>query len=175
MVLNEITSAICMEKWTRWNTNFIWCHKLYPSIPIDKVIDLILQQLSEDYEDLKTRMKPTLVNIQQQIEVCVSECYFLWDNVIWNLLNSGAIGLSILVVLSETYLQNFEKIECLECHEQFNWINPKALSTEQQYHRQKIRESLEIKRAKTNKRRKVLNRDERNIVKTNTWTPLFAN
>ena len=80
-----------------------------------------------------------------------------------------------MVVLSETYLQNFEKIECLECHEQFNWINPKALSTEQQYHRQKIRESLEIKRAKTNKRRKVLNRDERNIVKTNTWTPLFAN
>ena len=55
---------------------------LYPSIPIDKVIDLILQQLSEDYEDLKTRMKPTLVNIQQLIEVCVSECYFLWDNVI---------------------------------------------------------------------------------------------
>ena len=25
-----------------------------------------------------------------------------------------------------------------------------------------------------NKRRKVLNRDEGNLVKTNTWTPLFA-
>ena len=25
-----------------------------------------------------------------------------------------------------------------------------------------------------NKRRKVLNRDERNLVKTNTWTPLFV-
>ena len=63
---------------------------------------------------------------------------------------------------------------CLECHGQFNWINPKTLSTEQQYHRRKIRESLEIKKAKTNKRRKVLNRDEGNLVKTNTWTPLFA-
>ena len=55
---------------------------LYPSIPIDKAIDVILQQLSEDYEDLKTRTKLTLVDIQQLIELCVSECYFLWDNVI---------------------------------------------------------------------------------------------
>ena len=49
---------------------------------------------------------------------------------------------------------------CLECHGKFNWINPKTLSTEQQYHRRKIRESLEIKKAKTNKGRIVLNRDE---------------
>ena len=63
---------------------------------------------------------------------------------------------------------------CLEFHGQFNWINPKTLSTKQQYHKRKIRESLEIKKAKTNKRRKVLNRDEGNLVKTNTWTPLFA-
>ena len=62
----------------------------------------------------------------------------------------------------------------LECHGQFNWINPKTLSTEQQNHRRKIVESLEVKKAKTNKRRKVLNRDEGNLVKTNTWTPLFA-
>ena len=43
---------------------------------------------------------------------------------------------------------------CLECYGQFNWINPKTLSTEQQYHRLKLRESLKIKKAKTNKRRK---------------------
>ena len=63
---------------------------------------------------------------------------------------------------------------CLECQGRFNWINPKTLSTEQQYHRRKLRESLEVTKAKTNKRRKVLNRDEGNLVKTNTWTPLFA-
>ena len=55
---------------------------LYPSIPIDKVFDLILQQLSEDYEDLKIRTKLTLVDIQQLIELCASACYFLWNNVI---------------------------------------------------------------------------------------------
>ena len=34
-------------------------------------------------------------------------------------------------------------------------------------------ESLEIKKAKTKKRRKVLNHNEGYLVKTNTWTPLF--
>ena len=63
---------------------------------------------------------------------------------------------------------------CLECPGQFNRINPKTLTNEQQYHRQKIRESFKIKMAKTNKRRKVSNRDEGNLVKTNTWTSLFA-
>ena len=65
---------------------------------------------------------------------------------------------------------------CLECHGQFNWINPKTLSTEQQYHRRKIRESLEIKKTKTNQKKKSfeLSCDEGNLVKTNTWTLLFA-
>ena len=48
--------------------------------------------------------------------------------------------------------------------------HPKTLLTEQQYHRRKVGESLEMKKAKTNKRRNVLNRNERNLVKTNTWT-----
>ena len=62
----------------------------------------------------------------------------------------------------------------LECHGRFNWINPKTLTIEQQYHRPNSRGPLKIKKAKTNKRRKVLNRNEENLVKTNTWTPCFA-
>ena len=38
-----------------------------------------------------------------------------------------------------------------------------------------MREGLEIKKAKYNKKIKVLNRDEGNLVSTNTWTPLLAN
>ena len=34
---------------------------------------------------------------------------FFWNNVTWNLPNSGQFGLSIMVVLSESYLQNYEK------------------------------------------------------------------
>ena len=48
------------------------------------------------------------------------------------------------------------------------------MSTKQQYHRRKIRESLEIKKVRASKRRKVLNRDEENLIKTNTWIALFV-
>ena len=65
-------------------------------------------------------------------------------------------------------------MHCLESYGQFNWINPKTLSTKQQYRRQKIREPLKIKKEKTNKRKKVLNCNEGNLVKTHTWTPLFV-
>ena len=34
---------------------------------------------------------------------------FLWDNIIWNLLNSEATGISVMVMLSQSYLQNLEK------------------------------------------------------------------
>ena len=81
----------------------------YLSIPIDKVIDVIKQQLSEDYEDFKKRMKLMSIDIRKLMELCVSEFYFLWDNVVWKLRNSVPIGLWIMVVLSESYLQNFEK------------------------------------------------------------------
>ena len=52
----------------------------------------------------------------------------------------------------------------VECHGQFHWINSKTLSTEQQYHKRKIREPLEINQAKINKRGKLLNHNEGNQV-----------
>ena len=39
-----------------------------------------------------------------------SECHFLYSNVIWTRENSGPIRLSIMVVLSECYLQRIEYI-----------------------------------------------------------------
>ena len=63
----------------------------------------------------------------------------------------------------------------LTCHGQFNWIHPKTIAREKDYRNRKIREALEIKKAKFNKKIKVLNMDEGNLVKTNTWTPLLAN
>ena len=63
----------------------------------------------------------------------------------------------------------------LTCHEQFNWIHPKTIARENDYRKRKIREALEIKKAKFNKKIKVLNRDEGSLFKTNTWTPLLAN
>ena len=63
----------------------------------------------------------------------------------------------------------------LTCYGHFNWIHLKTIARENDYRKRKIREALEIKKAKYNKKIKVLNRDEGNLFKTNTWTPLLAN
>ena len=63
----------------------------------------------------------------------------------------------------------------LTCHGQFNWIHPKTIAREKDYRKRKIREALEIKKAKFNQKIKVLNRDEGSLVKTNIWTPILAN
>ena len=65
--------------------------------------------------------------------------------------------------------------QTLTCHGQFNWIQPKTIAREKDYRKRKIREVLEIKKAEFNKKIQVLNMDEGNLVKTNTWTPLLAN
>ena len=62
----------------------------------------------------------------------------------------------------------------LTCHEQFNWIHPKTIARENDYRRRKIREALEIKKAKYSKKVKALNRDEGNLVRPDAWTPLLA-
>ena len=56
----------------------------------------------------------------------------------------------------------------LICDGQFNWIHPKTIARENDYRKRKIREALEIKKTKYNKKTKVLNRDEGNLAKTNT-------
>ena len=52
----------------------------------------------------------TTVDIQQLLELCLSEYYFPYNNVIWTLENPGPIGLSIMVVLFECYLQRIKHI-----------------------------------------------------------------
>ena len=63
----------------------------------------------------------------------------------------------------------------LTYHGQFNCIHPKTIARENDYRKRKIWEALEIKKTKYNKKIKAPNKDEDNLVKTNTWTPLLAN
>ena len=62
------------------------------------------------------------------------------------------------------------------CDGQLNWIHLKTMAREREsnYRKIKIREALEIKKAKCKKKTKVMSRYESNLVKTNTWTPLLA-
>ena len=80
---------------------------LYPSIPIDKAITVLIDTLNNDLDDLNTRTKLTLTDIHKLTELCLSK-YLLYENKIRLLENAGPIGLSLMVVLSESYLQHLE-------------------------------------------------------------------
>ena len=82
---------------------------LYQSVPLDKAIDVIVGYLKNDLNNVKTRGKLTLVGIHHLIELCVSFCCFPYNNLIWKLCNSCTIGLYIMGVLSECYLQRLEE------------------------------------------------------------------
>ena len=82
---------------------------LYPSVPVQKAINNLMDILKDDIEDLKTRTVFQLKHIKQLIEVCLYKAYFLYDNQIHCLEDSGPIGLSLMVVLAESFLQTIEK------------------------------------------------------------------
>ena len=73
---------------------------LYPSVPLDKATDLIAEYLRNDFNNIKRRTKLTLGDML--IELCASECYFLYNNLIWKLYNSGPIGLSNAMLMIAT-------------------------------------------------------------------------
>ena len=66
---------------------------LYPSASLDKAIGAIVESLKNDFNNVTTRTKFTLVDIHQLIELCVSECCFHYNDLIWKLYNSSLIGL----------------------------------------------------------------------------------
>ena len=83
---------------------------LYASVPLDRFVYVNVEFLQDDHDELKKRTKLNLTDIQQLLELCLSEFCFLYNNVIWTLENSEHIGLPIMVVLSECYLQIIEHI-----------------------------------------------------------------
>ena len=64
--------------------------------------------MSNDKEHLHKRTKLTLTDIHKLTKLCLSKCYFLYENNLRLFQNSGPIGLSLIVVLSECSLQKIE-------------------------------------------------------------------
>ncbi|XP_065658082.1 uncharacterized protein LOC136082593 [Hydra vulgaris] len=81
---------------------------LYPSIPLKEATLVLLNQLNKSVS-FKNSTKLTLNETKQLIEPCLFRCYFLWNGEIHELENSGPIGLSFMVVLAESFLQNHEE------------------------------------------------------------------
>ena len=81
---------------------------LYPSVPIKKAISNLMEMIQKDYNDFKTRTILKLEHVKQLMDVCLYKSYFLWDNQIHCLEDSGPIGLSLMVILAESFLQMIE-------------------------------------------------------------------
>ena len=76
-------------------------------MPLKEAIIVMLDILSSDPE-LSKHTKLKIVVIKTLLELCLSECYFIWNNEIHKLKDSGPIGLSIMVVIAEGFLQVLE-------------------------------------------------------------------
>lgn len=80
---------------------------LYPKVPLKEATEVAIDLLRED-PSLKSRTKLKLPEIKEMVELCLSRCYFIWNEEIHVLNNSGPIGLSIMVVMAEAFLQTLE-------------------------------------------------------------------
>ena len=81
---------------------------LYPKVPIKKSIGVFMDMLNAD-PVVRTRTKLSMVEIKELVELCLSKCYFIWNEEVHQLKDSGPIGLSIMVVIAECFLQFIEK------------------------------------------------------------------
>ena len=79
---------------------------MYPSIPRDKAITVLMGTLNNNLDDLNTRTKLTLTDMNKLTELCLSKSYVLYENKMRLLENASPVGLSLMVVLSERYLQH---------------------------------------------------------------------
>ena len=98
---------------------------LYPSVPVKEATEVLVDQLNKD-KDLKQHTKLTIKEIKSLIDICLSRCYFIWNNEIHELENAGPIGLSLMVVMAEGYLQYLEAKAINEALLQQPPIHPKS-------------------------------------------------
>ena len=81
---------------------------MYPSVPVDKAVAVIIEILDNDTDDLRKRTKLTVTDIHELIELCLNTNYFIFDNRVRILENSGPIGLALMVVISKAFQQRLE-------------------------------------------------------------------
>ena len=81
---------------------------MYPSVPIDEAIAVIIEMLNNDIDHLRKQTKLTLTDVHKLIEFCLSTNYFIFDNRVHILENSGPIGLALMVMILEAFLQRLE-------------------------------------------------------------------
>ena len=74
---------------------------LYPSIPIKKAIAAMIELINNDIDDVRERTQLNVQDIKSLLELCLSKCYFLWNDLLYQIDDAGPIGLSLMVVVAE--------------------------------------------------------------------------
>ena len=80
-------------------------------MPVEKAISNLMDMLQNDFDDLKKKNNIKIgyvKHVKQLMEVCLYKCYFLWNNQIHSVKDSGPIGLLLMVVLEDSFLQMIE-------------------------------------------------------------------
>ena len=68
-----------------------------------------MDMLRTDINSLQTSTPLKLEHIKSLMELCLENSYFLWNKQIRMLEDSGPIGLSLMVIIAEGFLQSIEK------------------------------------------------------------------
>ena len=99
---------------------------LFPSIPLQKCIEVIKQLLLND-PTLSSRTSLTPDDIISLIQLCLSTSDFIYDGVHHTASDSGPIGLSLMVVVAEIWMDHTIN-EAVKIAEQKNIAIPRKLS-----------------------------------------------
>ena len=109
-----------MEEAKEWNispneiqTSFDVVKK-YPSVPTDEAVAIIIEILNNDTDETRKWTELTVIDIHKLNELCLSTNYFVFDNRLRISENAGPIGLALMVVISEAFLQRLEDGAMLE-------------------------------------------------------------
>ena len=71
--VNEAKSWLA--KWDEVQVSYLIVN-LYPLVPINNALDVLIDQLNNDKDDLIKRTKICLKDIYELAELCLSKCYF---------------------------------------------------------------------------------------------------
>ncbi len=74
-----------------------------------KAVDVVTDIIASDWQNIKEKTKLSILDLQELIELCLAKCYFVWNREICVIDDAGAIGLSLMVVMAEGYLQYIEQ------------------------------------------------------------------
>ncbi|XP_065642196.1 uncharacterized protein LOC136073864 [Hydra vulgaris] len=78
---------------------------LYLSVPANEAIIILIEKLKNDPSFTS---KFNFDEIKTLLDICLLHCYFLFENDIYELEDSGPIGLGLMVVAAECFLQFHE-------------------------------------------------------------------